>query len=62
MQFPLFYSLEQQLEGALNRGFLKAFQMHGIRATILDGHYTVKRTTELAIGRAVQKLMADIAP
>lgn len=36
--------------------------MHGIRATILDGHYTVKRTTELAIGRAVQKLMADIAP
>lgn len=31
--------------------------MHGIRATILDGSYSIKRTTDLAIGRAIQKMM-----
>ena len=31
--------------------------MHGIRATILDDSYSIKRTTDLAISRAIQKMM-----
>jgi hypothetical protein len=31
--------------------------MQGIRATIIDGSYSIKRTTDLAIGRAIQKMM-----
>lgn len=36
--------------------------MQGVNATILDGAFSVKRTNDLAIGRAVQKLMTEIHP
>jgi len=34
--------------------------MIGIRATIIDGTYVIRRTTELAIGRAIQKMIQDM--
>ena len=49
----MFYHLEKSILASLNRGFLKSYQMQGIKATLLDGAFSVKRTSDLAIGRAV---------
>lgn len=53
LQFQMFYHLEKSILASLNRGFLKSYQMHGVKATILDGAFSLKRTNDLAIGRAV---------
>ncbi|CAK78310.1 unnamed protein product (macronuclear) [Paramecium tetraurelia] len=62
LPFPMFFQLEKSILASLNRGFLKSYQMQGVNATILDGAFSVKRTNDLAIGRAVQKLMTEIHP
>lgn len=60
LPFNLFYHLEQTLLAALNRGFLKSYPMFGVRASILEGGWSAKRTTELVIGRCIQKLITEI--
>jgi elongation factor G len=60
MSFPLLFELEQQIKAALTRGCLKSYRMVGIRASLISGEYTNRRTNELAIGKCVNQLVRDL--
>lgn len=60
MSFALLYELENQVKAALSRGCLKSLKMIGVRASILGGEFTTRRTNELAIGRCVNQLVREM--